>query len=166
MPRFRVVVPNSCEFKSCMGVSDKKTHDFLQKWTRECTCVCMNVELCCQTYMIGVWVQMMDLALDDQPRTWFPFLSQAWVDAKMMGVTYVQVVVNNLNKRFLDSHVFNATKLFSPQCYPSDFKVRITMSKQWLERSIITFDWLRLKANARKAELLECVEMLRHEHED
>jgi hypothetical protein len=83
---------------------------------------------------------MMDLALDDRPRTWFPFLSQARVDASMMGAMYVQVVVNNLNKRFLDSHVFNASELSSPQCYPSDVKVRITMSKQWSERSTITFD--------------------------
>ena len=51
-------------------------------------------------------------------------------ECKMMGAMYVQAVVDSLNKRFLDLHVFNASKLFSPKHYPSDEEARIIMLEQ------------------------------------
>lgn len=52
-------------------------------------------------------------------------------ECKMVGAMYVQLVVNSLNERFNEIHIFNASKLLCPKYYPSDEKVCIPMSKQW-----------------------------------
>ena len=51
-------------------------------------------------------------------------------ECMMMGVVYVQAIVDSLNKKFHDLHVFNTFKLFSPKYYPSVNKVCIIILEQ------------------------------------
>ena len=85
---------------------------------------------------------------------------------EMMGVMYVQAVVESLNKKFHGSLVFNTSKLFNPKYSPSDEEVHKTMSKQWLTRLIIKFGLMMVESYASRADLLEFVETLRHECEN
>ena len=66
----------------------------------------------------------------------------------------------------LDLLVFDTSKIFSPKYYLSDEVVCITMSKQWLESSIIKFGLMAVESDASRLELLEFVETLRHECEN
>jgi hypothetical protein len=75
---------------------------------------------------------------------------------------FLQAIVDNLNKGFSHLQVYNTSKIISPKYYPSDEVVRITMSKQWLERLVIKFGLITVESNASRAELLEFVEI---EHE-
>ena len=87
------------------------------------------------------------------------------LEYKMLGAMYVQALVNGLNKRFLDLHVFNTLKNFSSKYYPSDEAVCLTMYEQWLERLIKIFGLMAVEGHASRAKLLEFVENLRHECE-
>ena len=95
-----------------------------------------------------------------------PFLSSAWVDGvlrgraygisyasriiidredtleecKMMGVMYVQAVVDTLKERFPYLHVCNASKLSNSKYYPSDEEINITLSEQYLKCLIMNLD--------------------------
>jgi hypothetical protein len=47
-----------------------------------------------------------------------------------MQASYVQVVEDSLNERFLDFLVFNASKLFSPKYFPIEEETHINMCEQ------------------------------------
>jgi hypothetical protein len=47
-----------------------------------------------------------------------------------MQASYVQVVEDSLNERFLDFLVFNASKLFSPKYFPIEEETHINMYEQ------------------------------------
>jgi len=47
-----------------------------------------------------------------------------------MQASYVQVVEDSINEKFLDFFVFNASKLFSPRYFPIEEETHINMCEQ------------------------------------
>ena len=74
---------------------------------------------------------------------------------------YVQAIMDSLNKRFHNLLIFNAYKIFSLEVLS---KSNTTMLKQWLESLTKKIGLTTIKNDASRAELLEFLETLRHEH--
>ena len=82
-------------------------------------------------------------------------------ECRIIGVEYVQRVVDALNERFPDIGVFNACKLFSPKLYPADNDERSRITEEWLERLLQKFQVLDQERDQCRGECLELVETMR-----
>jgi hypothetical protein len=74
----------------------------------------------------------------------------------------VQRIINNLNIRFPNLPIFNATRLFSSKHLLDDLD-RNQMTETWLARFVSHFQWASALINWCNAKLLEFIEMLSFE---
>ena len=52
---------------------------------------------------------------------------------------YIESLIDSLNERFLDLHLFNATKLFSPCYYPKERHNLEKNSERWIFKLFLAF---------------------------
>jgi hypothetical protein len=74
---------------------------------------------------------------------------------QLIGVVYVQRVVDLLNNMSSDLGIFNACKLFSPNIYSANDDERTCITEEWLERLFVTFQTSKEEQVRCRGECLE-----------
>lgn len=62
-------------------------------------------------------------------------------ECKILGVYYIQKVIDDLNAHFSNLPILNVTRLFSPRHYPFDETKRSQLNERWLDGLLLRFDW-------------------------